>query len=724
MSRVKVVTIMLLVMASSFAFYEDFSSWQAGLPTGWQKPYYQEGDWAEYNESSLHYLMLQDNNTGIDYALMHSFPYNSSDSFVIQARAKHLSGSKGIIFMLPDFKLSLSFSEAEKKGIDVSNWHEYTVLYNNTEYKVYVDGQEILKKQLAPGMTGSEDYKEKIWVLYSSTTSESSALIDYVFWEKFEDWDRLFLSPDCTGVPDANGYVKISASAGYLGPDQNVYCSGLTVSATGNQLKKTSPACVFSRYMFLPQSEVIEFSAENQLGQKKTVSCYFSRAGTTSLAVDVLSPESVASPGENLVKAVMYLAGTKLYSGTARVDVYDSSGSLVVSKPLENKLGNFITTIDLAEGSYSLTVTGSYEGINTNKTVNVVISSVPNNVNQSGGQQEGNWKVDIITPRQGQTLSPGIVPVHIALTNPQGFRTTSPEVDIKVTRNGELVERKRMKKGPSTYFTTVNATEPGKYSLGFVTISEGVETEVTGLSDVSVEGANATGTGMLDIEILTPRPDVYSTNATLLARAVVTKEGQLLPDANVTIYFLGEAHQMEYDQGDYVYPLPLLEEGDYSVKIFANYSGYTGTAGVDFQVSGHKLSITVVSPDAQVYIKESEKVPLRVSVADEKGDVVIGAFVTADVTEADGRTHTFQLYQSESTKTYSTVFYPNVEGVQKVTFTASKPGYVQTAVDYSFEVILKKKEVIPLQVDMSTVYLVMGVIALLIIVAALFKLLL
>ncbi len=727
-STLKLFLALSLAMANALAFQEDFSSWSQGTPAGWSKPYYQEGDWSQYNESGLYYLWLLDNSTATDYALMHDFPYTPSDSFVIQARARHLAGYKGIIFMLPDFKISLSFQEMENAGVDVSKWHEYTVVYNGSSYNVYVDGRKLKTKNLETPMTGNPDYNGKIWVLYSTTSAESEALMDYILWEKAEDWNGLFLEPDCSAQPDENGYVKLSARTGWLAPDGNVYCNKVRVTAAGQDLKKTSPECVLSRYVFLPAGGVVDFTASSDSGGEKTVSCYYPPS-PASFSVDILSPQdgAVLLPGQASVKAFLYLSGEKLYSGTAVVTVYDSQGNAVESKELDRKLGTFIGTVSLSEGEYTLTVTGEYEGLSANASVRVTVSSTQTNATTQPGVTAGNWTVDVITPRPRE-IRPGIVPVQVKLTNPEGFRTTKPDLELTVYRDGEVQEQKKMQKGPYTYFTTINATLPGSYSFGFTVVSDGVTVQIgtTPEKAVNVTGPspyNATP-GKLRIDIFSPRPDVYALNSTIMVRATVYYEDQITGNARVRLYFMGQEHNMSYEEGDYVYPLPLLEEGDYSVKIFADYNGYTATEGVDFQVSSHYLTIEIVSPRAQEYVDQGDKIPLKVNVYDEKGDPVIGAFVTADLVEADGRTHTFQLYQSAATKTYSTVFYPNVEGVQRITFTASKPGYVPAAEDYKFEVIMKEKEVLPVEVDISTIYLVIGIVALLILIAALVKLVL
>lgn len=513
------------------------------------------------------------------------------------------------------------------------------------------------------------------------------------------------LIPDCTVEPDAYGYAEIRATGGYFtGRCPELACDRTTVTAdVGGKLNRYI-GCEFSKYVLIPLGTgSITYSMQYPGGTLQRTCTV--KPPTPSFELTVYSPEQGATYVSNdtiPVSAALLMNGEVLTKADVSATLGDETVSLTA-----DYYGIYKGAVHANTGT--LRITARYSNLLAEKTVGIN-AVAPGTANVTAAAMR-----IIALPLEGTYEANNTIAIIAEVEDASGMIVSKANVTASLSLNGTEITRLQMHESAYTYSTLFTPLAEGVYSLALTAAKGG---NIATLTLPFQVGALLTPTSDLTVDVLSPKTGTYAPNSSIVVRARVLYKNEPLKNATVSMDFLGGKKQMTYDKyGEYVTTVQ-PPEGRYELGVVATYGSLVSEGKATFLVSRHTISLDLLSPTDNRTIRKGESVTLSVNVLDEAGDVVNGVSLTATIIEPQGRVLEMPIFQSPATGEYTTVFYPDDDGVYKISLLAGKEDYLESAVESTFAIELKK-EAMPITTE--TLLTIALAIAVLILLAAVLK---
>lgn len=513
------------------------------------------------------------------------------------------------------------------------------------------------------------------------------------------------LLPDCTVQPDAYGYAEIKATGGYFtGRCPELACDRTTVTAdVGGKLNRYL-GCEFSKYVLIPLgTNSITYSMQYPGGTLQRTCTV--KPPTPSFELTIYSPEEGATYVSNdtvPVSAALLMNGEVLTKADVSATLGDETVSLTA-----DYYGIYKGSVRANTGT--LRITARYSNLLAEKAVSInAVAAGTANVTAAAMRI-------IALPLDGTYEANNSIAIIAEVEDSSGMVVSKANVTASLSLNGTRITELQMHESAYTYSALFTPQAEGAYNL---TITARKAGNVAVLALAFRVGALLTPTSDLTVDVLSPKTGTYAPNSSIVVRARVLYKNDPLKNATVSMTLLNATQQMAYDKyGEYVAAVQ-PPEGRYELSVVATYGGLVSEGKATFLVSRHTLNMELLSPADNRTIQKGESVTIAVNVLDEAGDVVNGVGLTATVIEPQGRVLEMPIFQSPATGEYTTVFYPDDDGTYKISLLAGKENYLESAVEATFAIELKK-EAMPITTE--TLLTIALAIAVLILLAAVLK---
>lgn len=534
------------------------------------------------------------------------------------------------------------------------------------------------------------------------------------------------LIPRCDVDADRFGFVKLEAYAAYQ--NNGWYCHDVNVSVEiGDNVYTTRKHvnCFFSTYVQLPVgTHDVKFMAQYPGYNPKNALCRIEVTQSPELVLVIKSPKNGSTYETDdsiLVEAVGMIIGRNVEGDDVSAYLY-SGNNLINSIDMSYKYpGEYVGNmkINASDGIYDLTVTMVYGEYVKSKSIKVIVNNTADGVIPPGGA-----RINILYPSQNQVFAiNSTVPLEIEFLNYNMQMIKDAEVTATISRNGEEIDEISMTEKQYTYWLSYKFESAGNYVVVFHGVKDDLEDEKRLYLSIGLPGEIAQALNFT-VQILIPRSDTYAEESQIIARARVRMEGQPVVDADVILQLGDNEYEMEYYQfGEYTYVIGPLGIGMYEMRVIASYTNLIAEDSVIFFISEHALSVDLIEPEdgQEVYLTLRDQMPLKVDVRDERGDIVPRALVLVDIIDPAGVTTETQLFQDPDTGIYKSVFYPDQEGIYRMTTTSSKAGYVGKIIDSNFKVTLKEDGFFPLKISWETLLTLIIAVAIAILVIGILR---
>ena len=522
---------------------------------------------------------------------------------------------------------------------------------------------------------------------------------------------------------NSTGLYKFSAVA-----SENGFCQNTTVSIDLNgyyYLMDKGVDCNFTKYLDLPVGDyVVHYKALYGDSERNAFSRLSVDSGSTAF-IKVYSPQAGTSFKKDAVAYVeaVFVYGVKnIRSGTGVVRLVGENGSVFNEQKLSlyypGAFKGFIP-LNVSSGNYSLLVEIKYKNFDLVKKVPIIVSE-----NQSKNSISVGPSIFLVEPGKFNYPLNSSVSFEINFFDENGMLISNADAVMKVIRLNESIASINMTKGLYSYDAMYFFNESGVYNIVF-DLKKGNEKATKSI--VLIVG-NSTQLGEVEnftASFLSPLPEVYVENSSLNVRILVKKGSQRISNASVLVSMNNASHNMSYDNfGEYVWTTPMLPSGKYNLMAVADYGKLKAVAETSFEISSHVLRLLVMNPseNQSIELNKSKGIVIKADLIDETNESVPDALVTAEIVEPRGRTIKVDLKQNQDTKVYEGIFYPNEEGVYKVSLSAYEPGFVASHNSISFHVSFYKKQIQISQFDLHGLLIIAVAVLILILVIILLRL--
>jgi hypothetical protein len=580
-----------------------------------------------------------------------------------------------------------------------------------------------------PLMAGKHRIKASIDAINEYNESDefnNNASLDYSV-----DPVESLLAVDCGSLKtDKYGFVDLAAYAGFYKGGM-LYCYDTNVTAVIGSYSYDLTKyynCRFSKAVQLPLGTYkAAFTAQYAGMTQKQKECTVTVESSIEPELIVYGLEQNASYAVNEsvhVEAVATANGRNLMQGEAVAALMNGTDVVtgIFLDPDSRGVFKGDLGMDAPAGNYTLIVAYRYEFWYAQKDFAVIIGAGAGTPSKPAGTP--GMRVTIIYPKQDATYTMNsTLPVQVKIEDLNGLLVSGANVTAEVWQEGEYVENITFNE--SKYYYEARYTfDKGLYLLNVSAYKAGIGA----VSDVLVQfiagQRPSEALENLTVLIITPKSDVYAENSTLVVRARVTNASEPVKNATVVMVFQGTETNMTYDKyGEYTTTAGPLPEGEYDLAVIATYGEDVAQDRVSFMTSKHRLDVRPVAPEYQqaTEIKKGQSIPVSAAVTDETGDVVSGALVIAEILEPTGRALQMQVFQTPATGQYDTVFYPNDDGIYRITFRASKERFIGDSEDSEFTIRLKQENILPVKISFETLLTIALLLAIVILLAAILK---
>jgi|GEM_PF-4269128 len=523
-------------------------------------------------------------------------------------------------------------------------------------------------------------------------------------------------------LDESTGLYKFEASA-----SENGFCQDVNVFVNFNgysyKLDK-GVDCNFTKYLKLPVGDyVIDYKAVYSDSERNVFSHLSVDSGENAF-IKVYSPQSntvFKKDAVAYVEAVFVYGCKNIREGTGVVKLVNSTGSVLNQKKLSlyypGAFKGFIP-MNVSAGNYSLLVEIKYNDYDLIKKVPILVSE-----NQSENSVSVGPSIYLVEPGVFNYSLNSSVSFEVNFFDEKGLLISGADAVMKITHYNKTVTELNMTKGRFSYDSVYFFNESGDYVITF-DLQKGDEKSSKSIILTVGNSTQLAEVENFTVSVLSPLPEVYVENSSLNVRALVKYNNKRVENASVKLYLNNEEHVMDYDNyGEYVFVTPLLSSGNYNLKVIADYLNLKAVAESSFEISPHSLKLITLNPDnnESIELNKTKGIDLKVDLIDEQNATVPDALVSGEVIEPSGRTIKITFSQNQDTKAYESVFYPNDEGMYKISLVAYEQGFVPSRDSINFKVSFYKKKINVPEFNLQALLIVAVAIAILVMIVALMK---
>ncbi|MBS3060811.1 MAG: hypothetical protein J4432_04880, partial [DPANN group archaeon] len=535
--------------------------------------------------------------------------------------------------------------------------------------------------------------------------------------------EETLLAPNCLTQPDEHGFLDLRARAGVYDNDGNLFCSDTGVSVTidgqTHGLKRYA-GCTYAKLVQLPGGDyTATYEAEFLDHPKQQAVCTYTSEEESAADVIVygIGRGSIVRAGQNItLEAVATVSRSKVSGATISVGLAEGDQVVEAKQMTENARGihSAEMSIPTQPGEYSFVYLMEYQGFTATEIIGFTVTTDPAKVTLEEITL-GN-RMFIIYPQAKEYTVGQRLPLQVEVIDDRGAALTDITMVAEVYQNGALLDSVALPIHRDGFRALREFTQPANYDVVYKTVVQGVELSER-VSFVMGEPTQIAQVAEFAIQVISPQEDVYAENSELIVRVQVTEQGSPVADANVKLVIDNTELQMAYDSfGEYETVIGPLESGEYNIRVVALKQNKVTEERITFIISDKFITLDVVNPvpKADLELELGQPVALRIKALDEASDVVSAVIVRGSILEPSGRKLTLQFTQDPVTGDYTSVFYPNDEGIYKIDVRATKPGFISDEISSTFNVNILVEETQPLTVDTSTVLTIVVALAIII----------
>ncbi len=618
---------------------------------------------------------------------------------------------------------------------------------DSASFKVQIyDEEELIETYVFSGLEAGESESEEFeYSFYEAGTREIKAIVDVD--EEVDEEDETnneysmeveiesggvgsYLNLDCDFDTDTSGYTEVRVKAGYR-EHGGFYCYktkvNMTIKGKTYEMYKQYD-CDFVYLIRLPKGTYkFEFEASYPFSDLKSRTCTARVGNQTKLDIIIdglVNNSKVLPTGKVSIAAHALMGGEILREGNMTAVLKEKGKSTIIDKTnmTRQRFGSFAGELNIPDKETRYQITVTYETTGWKKSSYIYVNS--SYEAKTSGLAHG-INVNIFSPSKYEYERGENMTISAKVIDSVGFTIKDANVTVTIFRSGKEVAEEKLRLVRYSYELPYDFLIQGNYKIVIEAITqEGMKAYEEKEFVIGQSSPVGIDQGDLRVSIITPKSDVYPENSSLSILTKITYKGDAVNNAtNVKAIFMGQIIPLKYYRfGEYSGILPPLENGEYELTVKAENGEEMARNKVGFLISENFLNVIVLNPrnDTQLNISDGDRILINIDVLDIKKDIAVGAQVIIHVTEPTGRKHEMQAFQNPDTGEYSTVFYPNDNGVYHITVTASKIGYISDVTETQFIVMLKEDTWIA-GMTWSTLLTVILVVGIIILVAAILR---
>jgi len=439
---------------------------------------------------------------------------------------------------------------------------------------------------------------------------------------------------------------------------------------------------------------------------------------SANLFLDFISPQSEKYSSSNLLVRIQLKDINGMIPDDAKVtgvlSYYDEKVEDFNLK-LSMRLFEKMLVLD-EEGEYSIQVTAEHNGNKVIKSVNFYYGETEEKYETAS---EYNVFLTVVSPPETNSyVMDEEIPFYVMFKDTNDMFVDG-EVRFEVyDPEEELIHEEKVSRNRQYFTTSYTFKEEGVYRLLFIGDFETFQ-NVQKTRLVYIE-TNKEDVNKLNVQIMSPKEDVYPDNAKLIARARLRYKNEPVKNATVIAVVNELEYEMTYDSfGEYTVKLPKLVEDEYKLSVVAKEGELIGEVNSEFKISKQRLNINLNYPDeGTIFLKRDNALTFSFDIADERGDVAHGAEISLALTDPEGKEIQSKIYQTE-TGEYTGIVYLDKRGTYQFTATGEKAGYVSDSIESNFTLDIEDLYIFGFEFE--TLLNIILILAILILVAGFLK---